>query len=368
MAGRSRLPLERAIAHEPSLAIVELGFYEVLEAAVAGRPADLPDVAAFRGDYGEIVAKLRATGANVLLLTVPDPVDTAYFSSLDSAAANLRVEQSLLVKDYGLAADDQLSVPALMEMGFQIVSGAIGSLPPAGVLKRSVAAQLSERVKELNAVIKALAAQHGAEVFDLAALLASVAKDGVRVGTRTLTADFLGGFYLLNGYYPGATGHAVIANALIDQLNERYGSKFGHVDLAQALLLDPAAEHRPAAGPVLTGKSLRPAGAGVTEVAGGRAGTTPVETRRAVRSRCGRCEERVEEPFEGALGSSCRRDSSRRCRSRMPRATTGMQSGRCIAATRTSACSAAAGSCCSAGWRWWTAISPARSGSDSPSP
>jgi hypothetical protein len=277
-------PLERAVAHEPSLALVELGFYEVLEAAVAGRPADLPAVAAFRGDYGEIVAKLRATGANVLLLTVPDPVDTAYFSSLDSAAANLRVEQSLLVKDYGLAADDQLSVPALMEMGFQIVSGAIGSLPPAGVLKRSVATQLSERVKELNAVIKALAEQHGAEVFDLAALLASVAKDGVRVGTRTLTADFLGGFYLLNGYYPGATGHAVIANALIDQLNERHGSKFGHVDLAQALLLDPAAEHRPAAGPVLTGKSLRPAGAGVTEVAGGRAGTTPVETRRAVKA------------------------------------------------------------------------------------
>ena len=35
---------------------------------------------------------------------------------------------------------------------------------------------------------------------------------------------------------------------------------------------------------MLTGKSLRPAGAGVTEVASRRAGTTPEETRRAVKA------------------------------------------------------------------------------------
>jgi hypothetical protein len=170
-----------------------------------------------------------------------------------------------------------------MEMGFQVVSGTIGPLPPAGILKRAQATQVGERVKELNAAIGALAAQHRAELFDLAGLLRKVARDGVHVGTRKLTADFLGGFYLLNGYYPGATGHAVIANALIDRLNERYGSSFRHVDLERAQLRDPAAEHRPAGGPLLTGKSLRPAGAGVTEVAMRRADGGGAEAKRAAK-------------------------------------------------------------------------------------
>jgi len=76
--------LEQAVAHQPTFALVALGFTEVLEAAVAGRPT--------RSDRGSVSRRLREAGLEagrhrlaVLLLTIPDPIDTAYFSSLDSA-------------------------------------------------------------------------------------------------------------------------------------------------------------------------------------------------------------------------------------------------------------------------------------------
>jgi len=281
-AGASQL--ERAVALEPTLALVELGFYEVLEAAVAGRPGGLPDVAAFRADYERVVSGLRKAGAAVMLLTIPDPLDTAYFSTIDSAAANLRVTAPLLVKAYELAHDDQISIPGLVEMGFQITSDSIGSLPVGAVVKDAVVAQVSERVRELNEVIQALAAAHQAEVFDLAALLHGVAENGVQVGARKLSADFLGGFYLLNGYYPGATGQAYIANAILDQLNRDHHASFRAVDLEKVLQRDPAAGQRPAGGPAVSGADLKRTATGVTEVASRRLDSPGSGARRTARA------------------------------------------------------------------------------------
>ena len=267
LQGAETLPtqLERAIGHEPTFALVELGFYEVLEAAVAGRPRDIPDRAVFRKDYEEIVLRLSESGARMLLLTIPDPIDTAHFSSIDSAAANLKVTPSLLADAFGLASGDLIPVSALMEMGFQFLGDTVGAVPPGVILTKAVAAQISEGVRSLNGEIRAVAEKHKAEVFDLAALLRGVAETGVPVGGRKLTADFLGGFYQLNGYYPGATGHAVIANAIIEQLNQTHGATFRSIDLEPVMGRDPAAECRPAGGPVRTGEHSRATSAGVTD-------------------------------------------------------------------------------------------------------
>ena len=35
-----------------------------------------------------------------------------------------------------------------------------------------------------------------------------------------LSADYLGGIYSLNGYYPGFTGHALIANEVLELMNQ----------------------------------------------------------------------------------------------------------------------------------------------------
>src|SRR5262249_20345192 len=72
---------------------------------------------------------------------------------------------------------------------------------------------------------------------------------GYLAGTRELTGDFLGGFYSLNGYYPGATGQAIIANDILSLLNRTYGSNFALIDLSTVMANDSVAAHRQAGGP-----------------------------------------------------------------------------------------------------------------------
>ncbi|HVV43612.1 MAG TPA: hypothetical protein VHC72_00355, partial [Bryobacteraceae bacterium] len=71
----------------PTFVLVELGYYDVLSAAVADNPAALPDTGVFLGNYANLIRTLKSKGAKVLVTTIPDPFDTAYFSTMTEAAA-----------------------------------------------------------------------------------------------------------------------------------------------------------------------------------------------------------------------------------------------------------------------------------------
>ncbi len=104
-----------------------------------------------------------------------------------------------------------------------------------------VADQIRARVRALNTEINSAAPQNSFPVYDLSAFFARVRNQGVTVGTRTLTSDFGGGFYSLNGYHPGTTGHALICNEILALLNRTFGMSFQPVDAASFLGSDPAA-------------------------------------------------------------------------------------------------------------------------------
>ncbi len=99
------------------------------------------------------------------------------------------------------------------------------------VLSVAVANQIRSHIRELNEELVALAQERGALVYDLQAFFHRIAHEGIDVGSRRLTAEFLGGFYTLNGYYPGATGHALIANELLCLLNCAFGANFPPIDV-----------------------------------------------------------------------------------------------------------------------------------------
>lgn len=241
--------LEYALKTKPSLAIVELGFVEALEAAVAAKPALLPDAGAFRANYLQVIKALRGANSEVIAMTIPDPIDTAHFSPADSAGRVLHVPAPMVAAAYQLQAEDRISVNGLTEMGYQLFSKKLGALPQGSILKGSVAAEISARVDALNREIAAVAKEQGAQVYDLHGLFRTVRKSGVKVGERTLNADFLGGFYSLNGYYPGKTGQALIANGLIKLLNENYGAGMVVIDAAKVMEGDPVAMYKQAEGP-----------------------------------------------------------------------------------------------------------------------
>jgi hypothetical protein len=243
--------LEAAVARRPTLALVELGYLEAIEAVVTADAGRLPGAAAVRRDFGRLLGELRRGGAAVLLMNVPDPLDAACAVTLDAAAQVVKVPAAVLAGTYGLEPGDRITVRGLVEIGYQFLSRGVGPLPAGAVLPAGVAARIAERIDAINAELAALAGEQGAVLCDLHGLWRDVRTQGVQAGSRRLTADFLGGFYSLNGYYPGKTGHAAIANLALRQLNQACGADFPTIDLGSVAATDPVAQYLPAQGPDL---------------------------------------------------------------------------------------------------------------------
>jgi hypothetical protein len=237
--------LEYAQNLKPSLALVELGYFDVLDAAVKGDPTLLPDVATFQTNYTQIVTTMTANFANVIVTTIPNPLDTAYFTTLPAATRLVGVPAATIAQQFNLQSSDLLTLPGLMALGSNTFIQSTKPLPSGSVMSSATAAQITARVAALNSAISTVAQQKGAILYDLNAFFAQAKSQGVTVGTRTLTADFQGGLYSLDGYYPGMVVHALIANNILALLNKTFSTSFPTVDAATLLASDPAVRITP---------------------------------------------------------------------------------------------------------------------------
>ncbi len=88
-------------------------------------------------------------------------------------------------------------------------------------------------VQGYNAAIAQLAARYGLAVVDVNGLLNQLVTTGVEAGGTTLTGQFiLGQAFSLDGVHPTCKGYGVLANALIQAINARYGATIPLVDVA----------------------------------------------------------------------------------------------------------------------------------------
>jgi len=85
-----------------------------------------------------------------------------------------------------------------------------------------------------NATIKAAAeANPNLVFFDAAALMAELSATGIDFGNGSINADFAtGGAFGLDGVHPTGRGYAVIANAIIDEINTGFNANVFKVDPA----------------------------------------------------------------------------------------------------------------------------------------
>ncbi|MBI2187379.1 MAG: hypothetical protein HYU37_09730 [Acidobacteria bacterium] len=244
--------LERVVRRRPTIAVVALGFDEVLDAAVAQDPRRLPTPESVHAYYERLVGTLRDAGARVLVLNIPDPLTTAFFSRLPDAATILRTDPGLLEQLYGLASDARVSVSGLVEIGNQLLRREIGRLSAGAVLDDALGQAISAQVKALNVEVESATRSAGGWLFDLAAWLECLNRNGAAVGDRLLTGRYLGGFYTLNGCYPGATGHAMLATALLEFLNDAFDASFPLIDVARVMADDSVALYECGQGPPWT--------------------------------------------------------------------------------------------------------------------
>ena len=98
---------------------------------------------------------------------------------------------------------------------------------------------MQEATAAFNAIIAEEATAHHAPVVDVNALLNYVDTFGLWVDGRHLTTDFLGGVFTLDGIHPTNTAHAVIANAFIRVLNQRFRAHIRPVSVKAVMADDP---------------------------------------------------------------------------------------------------------------------------------
>ncbi|HEY1379877.1 MAG TPA: hypothetical protein VGF55_23955 [Gemmataceae bacterium] len=241
-------PLELALRQDPACVILELGYDDFLGPAVTGDTDRLPDVGDLCEHFTRILTRFQECGTEILLLTVPDPLDTAHFSTPAAAARFLRVRPDVLDRAYGLPPGSLITVNGLLEIAGHVLAGRFEELRPGGVLGPDAVRAVRQRVASLNDELADLARRHGAALYDLHALVRRVREQGVTVGGRRLTADYFGGFYSLNGYYPGPTGQAVIAADLLGLVGDVRRTAYPAVDVEAVLAADPVARYQAAQG------------------------------------------------------------------------------------------------------------------------
>ncbi len=241
--------LEQALLLEPALVSLWVGLGDALGAAISGIVLDgvtLTPTERFSADFNAIVQSLVAGGvAAGVVATIPRPTDLPYVNTLATVAvdaatgAALEVDAApvaLIGPEGPLSARDfvLLTASPLLARGDGVAVALGGSgvpLPDQVVLSRSEALQINSRVEEYNRVIRRAAADVGFAVVEAAALFEDWRRNGVGIregegegeGAERFSSRYLtGGLFSLDGVHPSPLGHALLANAFIEAINDTY--------------------------------------------------------------------------------------------------------------------------------------------------
>tara|TARA_R100001369_G_scaffold954_1_gene3010 strand:+ start:31227 stop:32792 length:1566 start_codon:yes stop_codon:yes gene_type:complete len=114
----------------------------------------------------------------------------------------------------------------------QLVLGAVSGIEDKDVLDKSELLAISTAQASYNATIKALAQANGLAFVDAKAVLAQVANGGVSYDGGNLTSTFVtGGAFSLDGVHPTPRGYALVANTIIEAINNTYNSTVPKVNI-----------------------------------------------------------------------------------------------------------------------------------------
>src|SRR5436305_977716 len=246
---------------KPTFILVWIGGNDFLGSATNGTTTGLTSVAAFTTAYGTMLDKLVATGAGIVVGTLPtNPAAVPFFKTVPTVLINPATRTPVLgptgqpitlvgqidaapgVGQLQAGSLVTLAAGSLIAQGFGIPSAlkpildptnklpAFGTpLPDAVILTPAERATLVQRIADYNAAITTSAAAHNVPVADIKGLFDRFAT-GLNVGPFHLTSDFItGGLFSLDGVHLTDIGYTLFANEYIKAINSGYGT---HVPVA----------------------------------------------------------------------------------------------------------------------------------------
>jgi hypothetical protein len=238
--GRGSL-LQEAVALSPTFLSFEYGANEVLGPALAGLGTPLFSVEQFAEILTTTLASLHTQlpNAKLAIFNVPEVTNLPYVRTVKPYVVNPANGSHIpLIGTAGLLTESDfvlLTAIDSLKVGTGIPAPAGGNGRPlldSQVLTADEAAGLQAAVAGYNAAIASAATANGAALVDLHALFAKIAANGYDFqGVHYSAAFVTGGLFSLDGVHPTDFAHGLIANAMIDAVNAKFGSTIPVVDL-----------------------------------------------------------------------------------------------------------------------------------------
>ncbi|MGB5942370.1 MAG: G-D-S-L family lipolytic protein [Leeuwenhoekiella sp.] len=183
-------------------------------------------------------------GANRFLIDVPvTPFNPLGFRQMtEEELLVLTIDQSALREQaYGAVAitPQVLQVIGKLQLGgtpteaeVATIFGAINGIDDGDVLDNDELAAIKTAQDAYNATIEGLASANNLAFVDAEAILNEVADQGIPFDGGVLTSVYgTGGAFSLDGVHPTPRGYAYIANQIIAEINQQYGSSVPQVNI-----------------------------------------------------------------------------------------------------------------------------------------
>lgn len=220
LQGVSKTQIELAEALKPTTVVVWIGNNDALNAVIAGTPDVLTPEAEFKQSYSELLDRLAATGATLLVATIPDTAAIPYVEPVRVVAFLLGVPDAVLAGALGVSVEDSVNLDALPDIIGILTGQRAGPLAANFVLTQSELAAIRAATDKFNAIIQAEAHDKGGLLVDTHAYLNSLIVNGADIPHRHITTQYLGGIFSLDGIHPSTEGAMITANQFISVLNQ----------------------------------------------------------------------------------------------------------------------------------------------------
>jgi lysophospholipase L1-like esterase len=219
-----------AIALRPTTVLVSIGNNDALQSLTLGLAPTDPKV--FAAEYALLMAGLASTHASIVVSNIPNVAILPFLTPVPVArdiclARHEPLPASLNDQDF-LAPDVTNPQTTVFDL-----------CTAYAVRTRALIAQAQAAVSAYNAIIAAQGAVFGAVVVDVNKLLNGIAATGYVVNGKTLTTQFLGGLFSLDGIHPTNVGYAILANETISQMNNRLNAGIPLISVEQVASTDP---------------------------------------------------------------------------------------------------------------------------------
>lgn len=270
-----------AVALDPTFFTLWIGNNDVLGYATAGGTGvvheapvppqdiagnDITPVAVFTGSIDNILNALTANGAKGVVLNIPDVTSIPFFTTVPWNGLVLTAEQAgqlragyaaqgvpeALIPDFREGANGFIIADENEALGFRMATsedhilltvpqanlqnegwGSTVPIPDQFTLRSDQVAAARSAVTQFNNVLQAAANARNLPYVDMNSVLQQATNPGLLFDAIQMNTVFVqGGIFSLDGVHLTPRGSAVVANIVLDAINQAYGASVSPVNVA----------------------------------------------------------------------------------------------------------------------------------------